>query len=50
MQDDMTALAWAVVRGYANIVRFLLENGSTMDVEDEVRKRSDNIIIMIIKD
>ena len=41
----MTALAYAVVRGYANIAKSLLENGATMDFEDEVR-RTDMIIIL----
>ena len=45
MQTDMTALAYAVYAGYANITRFLLENGATMDFEDEVR-RTDMIIIL----
>ena len=43
----MTALAWAVDCGYANVARFLLENGATMDFEDEVR-RTDMITIVII--
>jgi ankyrin repeat protein len=43
MQDDESALARAVRPGYANIARSLLENGATMDFEDEVR-RTDMII------
>ena len=35
MQDDWTALAWAVHCGYADIARFLLEKGATMDFENE---------------
>jgi ankyrin repeat protein len=42
MQNDRTALAWAVVRGYANVARFLLENGATVDFEDEVRRTDMN--------
>ena len=45
MQDGITALVGAVDRGYANIARILLENGATMDFEDEVR-RTDMIIIL----
>ena len=45
MQSDMTALAFAVRSGYANVARFLLENGATMDFEDKVRK-TDMIIII----
>ena len=44
MQNDMTALAYAVLLGYTNIARFLLENGATMDFEDEVR-RTDMVIL-----
>ena len=44
MQNDMTALALAVVVGYANVARFLLENGATMDFEDEVRRT--NMVIL----
>ena len=36
MQMDKSALAWAVENGHADIARFLLENGATMDFEDEV--------------
>ena len=36
MQVDKSALALAVKEGYADIARFLLENGATMDFEDEV--------------
>ena len=43
MQKDGTALAWAVLWGYANVSKFLLENGATMNFEDEVR-RTDMII------
>ena len=43
MQDDATALAFAVTFGFANVVRSLLENGATMDFENEVR-RTDMII------
>ena len=46
MQIDMTALAWAVDREYANIARFLLENGATMDFKDKVR-RTDMITIIM---
>ena len=46
MQNDMTALAWAVKRGYANVARFLLENGATMDFKDEVRT---DMMIIILK-
>ena len=46
MQDYWTALAWAVDREYANVARFLLENGATMDFEEEVR-RTDMITIVI---
>ena len=35
MQDDWTALVWAVDCGYADIARFLLEKGATMDFENE---------------
>ena len=45
MQEDWTALVCAVEFGHANISRFLLENGATMDFEDEVR-RTDMIIIL----
>ena len=44
MQDDVTALVYAVLLGYANIARFLLENRATMDFEDEVR-RTDMVIL-----
>ena len=37
MQDDTTALTYAIGSGYAGITRFLLENGATMDFEDNVR-------------
>ena len=47
MQNDSTALACAIVQGYANIARYLLENGATMDFEEEVR-RTDMIILIII--
>ena len=47
MQVDMTALAWAVNAGYANVTKFLLENGATMDFENEVR-RTDMIIIIML--
>ena len=46
MQNDRTALAYAVQLGYANITRLLLENGATMDFEDKVR-RTDMIIIIL---
>jgi ankyrin repeat protein len=36
MQEDITALAYAVVQGYANVAKFLLENGATMDFENKV--------------
>ena len=36
MQDDKSALASAIGFGYANVARSLLENGATMDFEDEV--------------
>ena len=46
MQNDTTALAYAVGFGYyANVAKFLLENGATMDFENEVR-RTDMIIIL----
>ena len=45
MQDDWSALAYAVRLGHVNVARFLLENGATMDLEDEVR-RTDMIIII----
>ena len=48
MQDDRTALAYAVTFGYANFAKFLLENGATMDFENKVR-RTDMIIIMILR-
>ena len=38
MQDDMTALAWAVEDGYADVARLLLENGATIDFKDKVRR------------
>ena len=38
MQDGATALAFAVDAGYANVAKFLLENGATMHFEDEVRR------------
>ena len=47
MQYDVTALAYAVDRGYANITRFLLENGATMDFENKVRRT--DMIIKILK-
>ena len=34
----MTALAYAVDAGYANVAKLLLENGATMDFEDKVRR------------
>ena len=43
MQRYWTALAHAVELGYANIAKSLLQNGATMDFEDEVR-RTDMII------
>ena len=43
MQDGTTALAYAVGFGCAGIARFLLENGATMDFEDNV-KRTDMIL------
>ena len=46
MQNDVTALALAVVAGYANIAKFLLENGATIDFEDEVR-RTDMVMIIL---
>ena len=45
MQNDVTALACAVERGYAKVARFLLENGAAIDFEDEVR-RTDMIILL----
>ena len=36
MQEDKSALAYAVEFGYADVARLLLENGATMDFEDEV--------------
>ena len=45
MQNDKSALAYAVDAGYANVARFLLENGATMDFENKVR-RTDMIIIL----
>ena len=47
MQNDATALGYAVVYGYAKVARFLLENGAAIDFEDEVR-RTDMIILIII--
>ena len=38
MQDGRTALAHVVECGYADTIRFLLENGATMDFEDYVRR------------
>ena len=38
MQNYWTALAYAVEYRYANVARSLLENGATMDFEDEVRR------------
>ena len=38
MQYGVTALAHAIVWGYADVARLLLENGATMDFEDDVRK------------
>ena len=38
MQNGVSALAWAVAQGYANVARFLLENRTTMDFEDKVRR------------
>ena len=46
MQDDWTALAYAVNAGYANIARSLLENGATMDFENKVRRT--NMIMIIV--
>ena len=45
MQNDWTALAFAVNAGYANVTRLLLENRATMDFENEVR-RTDMIILI----
>ena len=45
MQGDWTALVMAVMAGYANVAKSLLENGATMDFENEVR-RTDMIIIL----
>jgi ankyrin repeat protein len=45
MQDDASALAWAVYFGYANVARSLLENGATIDFESEVRRTDMRIII-----
>ena len=36
MQNDKNALAYAVHFGYADVARLLLENGATMDFENEV--------------
>ena len=38
MQNDATALAYAVVLGYANVARLLLENKATMDFKNKVRR------------
>ena len=38
IQDGWRALAYAVARGYADTARLLLENGATMNFEDDVRK------------
>ena len=38
MQDGRTAIAYAIELGYADVARLLLENGATMDFEDDVRK------------
>ena len=46
MQNDKTALAYAVTFGFANVARFLLDNGATMDFEDEVR-RTDMIMVIL---
>ena len=46
MQNGASALAFAVVVGYANIARSLLENGATMDFENEVRRTDVMIIIL----
>ena len=40
MQDNESALAYAVRYGYADIARLLLENVATMDFEDKVRRTS----------
>ena len=39
----MTALAWTLEYGCADVARLLLENGATMDFEDKVR-RTDRIL------
>ena len=38
MQNGWSALASAVVLGYADTAKALLENGAFMDFEDNVRK------------
>ena len=46
MQDDWTALAWAIDRGYADIARFLLEKGATMNFENEEVRKTDIILFL----
>ena len=43
MQNGMTALSCALIPGYADTARLLLENGAIMDFEDNVR-RTDNLL------
>ena len=45
MQNGATALAYAILAGYADTARLLLENGATMDFEDNVR-RTDMIYVL----
>jgi ankyrin repeat protein len=36
-QDQMTALHHAAVKGYEDVVRYLLHNGAAVSAKDEVR-------------
>ena len=45
MQNGATALAYAIVQGYVDITRLLLENGATVDFEDDVRK-TDTVYVL----
>lgn len=47
IQEGWTALLCAVRLGFADTARVLLENGTTMDFEDTVR-RSDMIMFLMI--
>ena len=47
MQDGVTALSYAIGLGYADVARFLLENGAIIDFEYNVR-RMDIIILFAI--